>query len=107
MADLIVAGSDDPGRLNDVSRQDFLDWKHNPVTKVFRKFLADYIAQVRADHTDRWEKSDTIDIALEAEARGRVLAVSEIHALTFEEILGFYQQETTTNDAKIGGDFEG
>lgn len=107
MVEITAAGPDEPGRINDVSLQDYLDWKHNPVTKVFRRFLADYIAQVRADHTDRWEKSDTIDIALEAEARGRVIAVSEMHALKFEEILSFYQGEQQIDDAQIGSHLEG
>lgn len=107
MVEITAAGPDEPGRINDVSLQDYLDWKHNPVTKVFRRFLAAIIARERADHTARWETSGILDVPLEAEARGRIVAISQIHSLKFEEILSFYQEEQQIDDAQTGSHLEG
>ena len=107
MVEIIAPDPELPGRVGDVTRQDYLDWKHHPVTKVFRQYLADYIEKIRDDHTARWEQSESYDVALESEARGRVLAVNEIHTLPFEAICSFYQEDTEIDDAQIGEDIAG
>lgn len=88
-----------PPELGGLIEQDFLDWRHHPMTKVYRRFLEDYREVLRRTHTERWEKNPEIDIAYEAEARGRVLTIGEMHDLEFDDLVAFYQEPPKQEEA--------
>ena len=80
-----------------ITADNFNQWKHHPGTKAFRKYLADYAAVLERGHTERWKEGPPDD-DLEAEARGRVLTLSEIAELEFEHILNFYAEPDQEDD---------
>lgn len=82
-----------------VTRQDYNNWKHHPVTKVFREFLNDYRGAVKARMIEQWE-AGALKLTEEQEARGRLMAIREIIDLEFEHIAGMYGlEEGTSNEA--------
>ena len=79
--------------LREVTEQDFLDWKHHPVTKLFRQWLADYGRALRSGHEELWldaPAGTALDPVLASEMKGRVLTLAELHVMTFQSIQNFY-----------------
>ena len=95
--DEVTAPTALPEQLQEITEQDFLDWRHHPVTRVYRRFLSDYRDALRRDHNQRWELNPVVDVALsaahEAEARGRVLTLGEMFDLQHAHVVSFYQSE--------------
>jgi uncharacterized phage-associated protein len=64
-----------------ITRQDFEHWKHEPVTKLFRKYLADKRAFLREAVTERWINGGT-DLQLEHTVRGQIVELAELILLS-------------------------
>ena len=80
----------EPLQINGITEQDFIQWKHHPATRAFRKYMKDFAKQLSDDHVERWRAGvEEID---ESEARGRVLALEETASIEFEHMAGFYEQ---------------
>lgn len=89
-------------KLLDLTEQDYLDWKHHPVTKLVRQYLDDYSRSLRRGHEDLWLNAPgghAVDPVLAAEMKGRVLTLAEMRALTFLNIADFYQTGEQDTDA--------
>lgn len=84
-----------------VTRQDYNNWKHHPVTKVFREFLQDYRGAMKARIVEQWE-AGALKLTDELEARGRALAIREIIDLEFDHIAGMYGIEGVTSNDDAG-----
>lgn len=92
--------------IGDLTEQDYLDWKHHPVTRLFRRYLGDFRDALRRDHTLRWEGGASPSDAFEIEARGRVLTLGELVDLEFRHIADFYpsKQDQTADESETGED---
>lgn len=77
--------------VSDLQEADFQTWKHHPVTKVYRQYLAHFAAALERDHIARW-KAGEADERTEAEAAGRIKTLEELAGLEFEHIAEFYQE---------------
>lgn len=86
-----------PIDIEGVTQRDFDNWKHNPVTKMFLKYLYDYRGAMRAQVVERWEDG-ALQLIDEKEARGRTLALKEIVGLQFHHITDFYGIEQEEED---------
>lgn len=90
-----------------VTRRDYNNWKHHPVTKMFREYLIDYSGALTKRMVELWA-SGALKLTDEQEARGRLMAIREIIDLEFEHIANMYGlEEGTSNDdaskENIGG----
>lgn len=84
--------------IEGVTRRDFENWLHNPVTKMYLRFLTDYRAGLITQIVGQWE-SGALKLSDEMEARGRAVAIKEMIELQFSHITGFYLTDNLgTND---------
>jgi hypothetical protein len=79
-------------KLDGLTEADFNVWKHNPVSKVYLKYLGDYRAMLLQDLLARWE-AGAITLDTEKEIRGRTMTLAELVELQFASIEKFYQTE--------------
>lgn len=86
----------------EIKDADFQMWRHNPITSAYLRFLDDQAANFRNAAADLFEAGQldtTRTDALNANViRGRILALRELHALTLEELQGFYRQDEGENE---------
>lgn len=83
----------------EVSEENFAQWKHHPVTKVFLQYLRDYerylaqlqVAELRASST-------AMDPFRQGEFKGRISAVAEMAGLTLSHIVQFYQTDESEEE---------
>jgi len=80
-----------------VTQSDYQEWKHHPVSKVFRKYLEDYRAEIRKEILSQWEAGSLV-AEVDKEARGRVLQLTDILDLEFSAIQQFYQHNEEEAD---------
>lgn len=81
-----------------VTRRDYNNWKHHPVTKMFREYLSDYRGALTKRMVELWENG-ALKLTDEQEARGRLMAIREIIDLEFGHIANMYGlEEGTSND---------
>lgn len=88
-----------------VTASDYNEWKHHPVSKVFRKYLEDYRAEIRKEILSQWEAGALV-AEVDKEARGRVLQLTDILDLEFGAIQQFYQQDEEATDNGASGHSE-
>lgn len=75
--------------VDGITERDFLMWKHDPVTKVFMKYLRDYGDAVKGRVVAQWE-TGALQLMTEQEARGRYLVTKEITELDFGSMYSLY-----------------
>lgn len=82
--------------LLELSEQEFQQWRHNPITAAYLRYLGDLTETFRTSAADLLEagtlapQSDVI--------RGRLLTLRELHLLSLEDIHNFYRQEEKVED---------
>lgn len=86
-----MSQSQEPPHVFGITEADFQSWKHNPVTKMFRQYLADFAEALERGHNMRWRAGQLKD-SVEYEAAGRVATLEEMAALEFSHIATFYQE---------------
>ena len=85
--------------LNGITRDDFLRWKHNPVSKVLFRYLTDYAAQLRVSQIAELENSDKpMEPKTQGEYKGRVNTLTELSGIAFEDIDRFYSEQKQEDD---------
>lgn len=81
-----------------VTQRDYNNWKHHPVTKMFREYLEDYRGAMTKRMVELWENG-ALKLSEEQEARGRMMAIREVIDLEFIHIASMYGlEEGTSND---------
>lgn len=90
--------------IGDLKEQDFLDWKHHPVTKLLRAYLHDYGMKLRDDHLNGWINSSTVDIIRAADERGRLLTLIEIESLEFDHIVTHFAERAASENQEEPND---
>lgn len=77
-----------------ITPEDFANWKHNPVSKVVRRFLKDYADSIGKEALNQFlGKGALFTESAQLEMRGRMLAALEASELSFESLASFYQAE--------------
>lgn len=89
--------SKNPIDIEGVTERDFENWRHNPVTKMFMKYLTDYRGALTAQVISQWE-AGALQLNDEKEGRGRHLTLKEIISLRFNHIANFYGVDQEEED---------
>ena len=80
--------------LNGITEQDFLTWKHHPVTKLWVRFLKDYGQQLEREQIALLRaSSESVDQFKLGSFSGAINAVSEVGDPQFNSIVAFYPTE--------------
>lgn len=94
---------DEPPHVFGITEADFQSWKHNPVTKMFVRYLGDYAEALERDHLLRW-KTGALNEKIEYEAAGRQASLTELAVLEFSHVYAFYEepeQQETDEDTTV------
>lgn len=92
--------SDPKFELNGIQEDDFLRWKHHPVTKVFLRYLMDYEAQVAQKQVAILRTAvGTPDPFMLGMFNGQINAVGQMASLSFDDLVEFYPDPDQEEDA--------
>jgi hypothetical protein len=85
-----------------LSEQEYMLWRHNPLTGAYLLYLGDQVEAFRTAAMDLLEAgklSDQMEVI-----RGRLLTLRELQNLSLDDIRNFYRQEGTagTDDDATG-----
>jgi hypothetical protein len=80
-----------PAALQGITEQDYLLWRHHPVTRLLLSYLRDYRADLVLAAQERWLAGE-LALATEHEMKGRVNSLAELADLPFAAIATFYRQ---------------
>jgi hypothetical protein len=76
-----------------VTREEYNEWRHHPVSKVFLQFLRDKKEFLTKAMMDQWlDGNEAFDRAGQT-VRGQIIELGEIADMPFEQISEFYKQE--------------
>lgn len=78
-----------------INKADFQSWRHNPVSKVFLRYLADKRSFLEQSILDQW-MSGSLTLMSEQTVRGQIIELFEIEALPFEALSSFYEESNGT-----------
>lgn len=88
--------------LNGISEDDFLRWKHQPVTKVLIRYLIDFADRLRQEQMIEIENTDAeLPAKKQGEYKGRIKTVIELANIEFANLVEFYppEEEEEADDA--------
>lgn len=88
-----------PHPSTQITEQDYLGWKHNPVSKVVLQYLADYRQALLRTVLERFEAGTLLEKE-EQEIRGRCLTLKELTELPYASIESFYREDEPDNAAE-------
>jgi hypothetical protein len=92
--------ADDEFELNGISGVLFQRWKHDPVTKVFMRFLMDYERQLAEKQIALLRTATaTPDAFTLGTFNGQINSVGMITELSFADMVEFYGTEEEDTDA--------
>lgn len=83
--------------VHGITEGDFQSWRHNPVTKVFLRYLVDKRTFIERSTLDQWI-SGSMSLMADQSLRGQIIELIEIERLPFEAIFNFYSQEEASDD---------
>jgi hypothetical protein len=76
--------------LDDINQEQWNYWHNHPCSRLLRKYLRDYSEALEQTAMNRWRARE-IDLSTENEIRGRLVQLSEIEILKFEDVREFYE----------------
>ncbi len=76
----------------EIDREDFNQWRHHPVTKVFLRYLHDKRRYLTTAMTEQW-LGGSLSMQTEQTVRGQIIELMELEILPFEAIESFYSEE--------------
>jgi hypothetical protein len=77
--------------IHGVSQQMWGHWRQHPVTRMFRQYMRDARTDVEQTAMELWV-TGVLAEPVNGELRGRVLNLSDLEAITFDEIALFYDE---------------
>jgi len=80
-----------------ISKEQYGLWKHEPVTSVFLKYLADKQAFLKKTAQEMWLDGQEPSQAI----RGQIIELQELIDLPFEAITALYEEENGTESEGI------
>ena len=78
-----------PPEVRELTAAQWAQWRHHPVTRAFRRYLADYRASLISLHLDRFLNGRDNPV-LENETRAKAGVVIDVLSLPFDAIAMFY-----------------
>ena len=81
-----------------ISREQYGLWKHEPVTSIFLKYLADKQAFLKKTAQEMWLDGQEPSQAI----RGQIIELQELIDLPFEAITALYEEENGTESQGSG-----
>jgi hypothetical protein len=85
-----------------LSEQEYMLWRHNPLTDAYLHYLEDQIEAFRTGAMDLLEAGNLESPEL---LRGRLLTLRELQNLSLDDIRNFYRQEGTEEKTDGQADF--
>lgn len=76
-----------------MTREEYNEWRHHPVSKVFLQFLRDKKAFLTNAMMEQWLDGRESFAQSEQTVRGQIIELGEIADMPFEHISEFYKQE--------------
>lgn len=76
-----------------ISREEYQEWRHHPVSKIFLQFLLDKQAFLKAASLDQWLGGADSFASCNQTIRGQIIELGEIAELPFEAIDEFYKEK--------------
>ena len=76
-----------------ISREEYQEWRHHPVSKVFLQFLKDKQEFLKAAALDQWVNGSESFANCNSTIRGQVIELGEIAELPFEAMDAFYKEK--------------
>ena len=71
-----------------IVKEQYQEWRHHPVTKVFLQFLRDKQSHFKAVAVESWIDGNAFSDVV----RGQIVEMGEIAELPFEAIEAFYKE---------------
>jgi hypothetical protein len=82
-----------------ISREEYQEWRHHPVSKIFLQFMRDKQAFLKAAALEQWVDGSESFANCNQTIRGQIIELGEMSECPFEAISEFYKQEES-NAAK-------
>jgi len=76
-----------------ISKEDYQGWKHDQVSKVVLKFLADKQEYLKQAALESWVAGSKSFADCNSTVRGQIIELDEIINLPFDAITEFYRKE--------------
>ncbi len=85
--------------LNGITEDDFLRWKHHPVSKVLLRYLLDYAERLRQEQLIEIENAEAeMPAKKQGEYKGRIKTVTELATIAFGHLVDFYPDTEEEED---------
>jgi len=84
-----------------ISKADYQSWRHNPVSQVMLRFLADKRAYLERSAIDQWI-SGGLSLQADQTIRGQIIELFEIENMPFDALVDFYQEEDNAATSHSG-----
>lgn len=76
-----------------ITKEDYQQWRHDPVSKVFLRFLEDKREFLKAAALEHWVNGNKSFAEMNDTVRGQIVELDEIANLPFEAIDEFYKEK--------------
>lgn len=92
-----------PPLLRELTPEQWALWKRHPVTAlVMERYLPDFRRSMEQQVLHNWLDGH-LTLQLEQQARGYILGAYLIEALSLQQVMGFYEEQTGAPVASAGG----
>lgn len=76
-----------------ISRQDYQEWKHHPVSKVYFEYLRKKRDFIKSSALEQWVAGSDQFASCNQTVRGQIIELDEVVELPFEAIEEFFKEE--------------
>ena len=76
-----------------ISREEFQEWKHHPVSKIVLQYIRDFKERAKLESLESWLNGDKSFADLSDGVRAQINILDEVENLQFEAIEEFYQEK--------------
>ena len=98
MTEQMAATAAKAPEVRGITAQEFAAWRHNPVTRLYRRYLADKREFIERAALDQW-LSGALSLQADQTIRGQIIELVELSDLPFEAIYEFYKDQEAVDAA--------
>jgi uncharacterized phage-associated protein len=84
--------------VGEISAHEWAAWRHNPVTKLYRRYLAEKRAFIERAALDQWI-SGVLSLQADQTIRGQIIELAELGDLPFEAVYEFFKDQEAVDAA--------
>ena len=84
-----------------ISKEDYQGWKHDQVSKVVLKFLADKQGYLKQAALESWVAGSKSFAECSDTVRGQIIELDEMINLPFEAMVEFYRKEEDETETAV------